>query len=178
MSVAIETDRLRMRPLVMADLDDLVELHVQPEVSQFMRALPRELAIERLNACEREWHDRGHGLLAILSRDSGRFLGRAGLKYWPQFNETEIGWVLHPDVWGHGYATEAASACAEWGLRTLGAGYLTAMIRPDNARSIRVAERLGMTPLRDDVLLDIPVIVYSINRDSWAAANGAPKRTS
>jgi len=41
------------------------------------------------------------------------------------------------------------------------------MIRPDNTRSIRVARRLGLTPLRDDVLLDTPVIVYWINRETW-----------
>jgi RimJ/RimL family protein N-acetyltransferase len=44
--------------------------------------------------------------------------------------------------------------------------YLTSLIRPDNARSMRVAERLGMRPLRSDVLFEIPVVVYSIERDT------------
>jgi RimJ/RimL family protein N-acetyltransferase len=42
--------------------------------------------------------------------------------------------------------------------------YLTAMISPGNDRSIRVAERLGMSPLREDVLLDEPVVVYALER--------------
>jgi RimJ/RimL family protein N-acetyltransferase len=42
--------------------------------------------------------------------------------------------------------------------------YLTALIRPDNDRSIRVAERLGMRALRPDVLFDLPVVVYSLER--------------
>ncbi len=161
----IETDRLCLRPLAMTDLDDLVALHAQPEVSRFMRPLARERAIERLEAAEHEWSTRGHGLLAIIDGATGRFLGRAGLKYWPQFDETEVGWVLYPEVWGRGYATEAARACIRWGLRELEIPYLTAMIRPDNVRSIRVAERLGMTPLRSDVLLDTPVIVHSTRRE-------------
>ena len=43
--------------------------------------------------------------------------------------------------------------------------YLTAMINPDNARSVRVAERLGLIPLRDDVLLGDPVVVYGLDRE-------------
>ncbi len=42
--------------------------------------------------------------------------------------------------------------------------YLTAMISPDNVRSVHVAERLGLTPMRDDVLLGDPVVVYGLDR--------------
>jgi RimJ/RimL family protein N-acetyltransferase len=42
--------------------------------------------------------------------------------------------------------------------------YLTAMISSDNVRSIRVAERLGLTPLREDVLFGDPVVVYALDR--------------
>jgi RimJ/RimL family protein N-acetyltransferase len=42
------------------------------------------------------------------------------------------------------------------------------MIRAENTRSIRVAERLGMTPLRDDVLFDVPVIVHSVSREAFS----------
>ena len=108
--MVIETERLRLRPLAMNDLEELVAVHAAPEVARFMRPLPCGLAIERISACEQEWQDRGRGLVAILARDDGRFIGRAGLKYWPQFDELEIGWVLHPDAWGRGYATEAAPA--------------------------------------------------------------------
>ena len=121
-------------------------------------------AMARIEASKREWQERGHGMMAIIECASGRFLGRTGLKYWPQFDETEVGWALRPDVWGRGIATEAARACADWGLQNLHVPYLTALIRPDNARSIRVAERLGMRPLRPDVLLDIPVVVYALER--------------
>jgi hypothetical protein len=119
-----------------------------PEVSRFKGPLPR--AVDHLDSCEREWRDPGRELLAIRCRVSGRFLGRAGLKYRTQFDETEIGWVLNPAAWGQGYATEAGHACADWGCRDLDLSYLTGMLRPENARSIRVAERLGMTPLRRD----------------------------
>jgi len=163
-SVQIETERLRLRPMQLDDLDELAALHADPEVARFVRPLDREEARLRLHRDGREWRERGHGLFAVLDRSDGAFLGRCGLKRWPQFGETEVGWALRPDVWGHGYATEAGRACIEWGFAQLDLPYVTAMIAPGNLRSRRVAERLGLTPLREDVLLGDPVVVHSIDR--------------
>lgn len=167
----IKTERLVLRPLTMADLDEFVALHRDPEVVRFVRTLDRAQAEVRLRANEREWEERGHGLFAIRDPTScptragqldGRLLGRVGLKYWPQFQETEAGWLLDRDAWGHGYAIEAAWACVDWGFATLSVTYFTAMIHPQNMRSIRVAQRLGFQPVREDVLLGDPVIVHAL----------------
>jgi RimJ/RimL family protein N-acetyltransferase len=163
--VLIETERLRLRPMEMGDLDDFVALHADPEVTEFIRPLAPAAAEERLRRDEVEWRERGHGLLAVLDRGSGAFLGRCGLKFWSQFDETEVGWALRRAAWGRGYATEAARACIERGFAELDVPYLTAMVNPDNVRSIRVAERLDMAPMRDDVLLGDPVVVYSLDRE-------------
>lgn len=160
----IETDRLLLRPLSIGDLDEYLAMHVQPEVVRIMGPYSRSTAVERIESYAREWEERGHGMVALIERDTGRFVGRSGLKHWPQFDETEIGWVLHPRFWGRGFATEAARACLEWGFTNLEVPYITAMILPDNTRSVRVAERLGMTPRRSDLLNDLPVIVHSIDR--------------
>jgi RimJ/RimL family protein N-acetyltransferase len=162
--VLLETRRLLMRPMSPEDLDEFVELHADPEVTRFIVPFDRPEAEERLRKNDLEWQERGHGLVAVLDRESRRFLGRAGLKHWPQFDETELGWALRRDAWGRGYATEAALACAEWGLSDFDLPYLTAMIGPGNSRSIRVAERLEMTRLRDDVVLDNPVTVYALHQ--------------
>jgi RimJ/RimL family protein N-acetyltransferase len=167
--VLIETERLVLRRLVMTDLDEFVTLHADPEVVRFVRALDRAQAEERLRVNEREWGERGHGLLAVLDRSSGRFLGRVGLRCWPQFQETEAGWLLRRDAWGHGYATEAARACTDWGFATLPLPYITAMIQRENARSLRVAKRLGFEAIREDVLLGDPVIVHAVERKDWAS---------
>lgn len=160
----LETDRLLLRPIGPEDLDDFAALHAEPEVTRFLGALDRSAAAERIRADEVEWRERGHGIFVVTHRESGEFLGRAGLKYWPQFVETELGWALRRDAWGNGYATEAARACAEWGFSNLDPPYLTAMIDPANSRSARVAARLGMTAAREDVLLGDPVVVYLLER--------------
>lgn len=169
----IETERLLLRPMEPGDLDAFVALHAEPEVTRFIRPLSRAAAEERLRKDEREWRERGHGMLAVLDAGEGAFLGRCGLKHWPQFDETELGWALTRSAWGQGYATEAARACTDWGFSTLDVPYLTAMINPENARSIKVAERVGLAPLREDELLGDPVVVYSLDR---AAAGTASPR--
>lgn len=166
----IETERLLLRPMAPGDLDAFIALHAEPEVTRFIRPLGRAAAEERLRKDEREWRERGHGMLAVLDVGGGAFLGRCGLKHWPQFDETELGWALKRTAWGRGYATEAARACTEWGFSTLDVPYLTAMINAENARSIKVAERLGLAPLRDDKLLGDPVVVYSIDRAAESAS--------
>jgi RimJ/RimL family protein N-acetyltransferase len=162
--VRIETPRLLLRPIELGDLDEFVALHADPEVTRFIRPLDRAAAEERLHRDGREWLERGHGLLAVLDLKTSSFLGRCGLKYWPQFDETELGWVLRREAWGRGYATEAGRACVEWAFSEFDLTYLTAMINAGNRRSIRVSERLGFTPLRDDVLLGDPVDVYGLQR--------------
>jgi RimJ/RimL family protein N-acetyltransferase len=98
--VLLETRRLLLRPIAFDDLDEFVALHADPEVTRFVSRLDRQRAEDRLRRNEEEWRERGHGLLAVLDRGSGEFLGRAAVKYWPQLEETEVGWVLRRDAGG------------------------------------------------------------------------------
>jgi RimJ/RimL family protein N-acetyltransferase len=162
---SLETRRLRLRPVDAGDVDEMVALHEDPLVARFMGVRDRDWYEARVEASTEEWEQRGHGLTAVLARGDGRFLGRTGFKYWPQFNETELGWVLRPEARGQGFATEAAGAVLRWGFERFAAPYFTAMIRPDNLASIAVAERLGMHPIRRDELLGDPVTIYASGPD-------------
>jgi RimJ/RimL family protein N-acetyltransferase len=57
--------------------------------------------------------------------------------------EFEVGWHFHPDSWGQGLASESARGALEWGF-THGLDEIFAVVRPDNAPSLAVCERLGM----------------------------------
>jgi RimJ/RimL family protein N-acetyltransferase len=168
----IETERLLLRRFTTADVDDFVALYGDPEVRRFIAVsddFGPELARRRIEADQTEWDQLGHRMLVMIERSSGRFLGRVALYDWPQFGEIEVGWALRADARGHGFATEAARAVANWGFEHLRPPYLTAMIKPINEPSIGVAERLGMSTIRDEVLHGVPVIVYAVDRDRWTA---------
>ncbi|MFI6948494.1 GNAT family N-acetyltransferase [Streptomyces sp. NPDC050422] len=160
----IETERLLLRPLETSDVDAFVELHADPRVNRFVGSFSRRQALARLAEVERQWAERGHGLCAVELRSSGEFIGRSGLQYWQQFDEIELGWTLKAGQWGRGYASEAARACLVWGFETLDAEYFTAFMRPGNSASVKVAERLGFSPRRQDELSGNPVTVYALNR--------------
>jgi len=162
--VELITERLVMRLVAAADLDDLVALHEDPLTRRFFGEMDRQDVVEWIARSEREWAERGHGRMAILDRKSSTFLGRSGLKHWPQFDEVEVGWVLAAAARGRRIATEAARACLDWGFRDFDLPYITAMIGPDNAASLAVAERLDMEPLREDTLLGEPVVVFAVHR--------------
>ncbi|HJZ36217.1 MAG TPA: GNAT family N-acetyltransferase [Solirubrobacterales bacterium] len=160
----IETERMRMRPASPEDVDDLVALHEDPLVREVFGSPTRAEIEEWVGRAEDEWAERGHGRMTLLDRDSGAFLGRCGLRWWPYFGEVEVGWVLAPLARGRGLATEAGGACLGWAFRDLDVPYVTAYIAPTNKNSIAVAERLGMTPLREDVLDDVPIVVSAVQR--------------
>ena len=163
----IETKRLLLRRVTAADLDELIAIHADPEIERFMGTFDQDRATDWLDRVDQSWHAHGYGRVAITDRATGRLLGRTGLQYFEQFAETELGWTLRRDAWGCGYATEAACACADWAFREFEIRYFTSLIEPDNERSINLAERLGMTPLRNDFMLERPFIVYAVTRSTW-----------
>jgi RimJ/RimL family protein N-acetyltransferase len=163
----IETRRLILRRPTMDDLDELVAVQADPDIVRFMGPFDRPEAIRWLGRVDQNWEDHGYGRLAITDRETGLLLGRSGIMYLQEFNETELGWTLRREAWGQGYATEAARACRDWAFRSFELPYLISLIEPDNVRSTAVAKRLGMTPLRNDVFLDRPMVVYRSDRQAW-----------
>ncbi|MFD7030082.1 GNAT family N-acetyltransferase [Streptomyces sp. NPDC059917] len=166
----ITTDRLRLRPLTEADTDWWVRLHADDEVNRFVGGYHREQAAARLGAIQDQWTRRGHGLCAVELRGTGEAIGRSGLNWWEEFDETEIGWTFARDHWGNGYATEAARAVLAWGFGPLGLQRITAMIHHGNTASTAVARRLGFTPLREDTVLGRPCTVHALDREEHARA--------
>ena len=68
----------------------------------------------------------------------GRVIGKAGFYEMP-----DVGYILHPEVWGRGLAAEAVGAAIDHVFRTRDVEILTADVDPENAASIRLLERLG-----------------------------------
>lgn len=160
----IETPRLLLRPFRLDDVDAVFAMHCEPHVMRFFGATTRAEVVGWLEADQANRAAGNYGRLAVEDKASGEFLGRSGLKHWEQFDETEASWLLRAVALGQGYATEAGQACLDWGFSNLSVGYITAMIRPANVGSIAVAERLGMTLLREDLLHDEPTLVYAAHR--------------
>ncbi|MFI6153242.1 GNAT family N-acetyltransferase [Kitasatospora sp. NPDC051170] len=158
------TERLRLRPLTVADTDWWVRLHADTRVNEFVGNYTAETAAARLRAIEESWAQRGYGLFAVESRATGEAVGRCGISWYEPFGEAEAGWTLAAEHWGHGYATEAAQALLTWADESLDLPRLIALIRAANTGSIAVARRLGFRPLREDTFFGGPGLVYARDR--------------
>lgn len=107
---------------------------------------------------------RGYGQSATLLRDSGSFVGRVGLHYWSEWDEVELGYVLARSAQGTGLATEAARAWLDWAETSDELNYLIANIHPDNATSVRFAERLGFSFSRNDITPSgVPTLIFRLD---------------
>ena len=175
---SITTDRLILREVTETDIPELVSLHAHPDVERFMDRFGPDDAKIWLERQRRSWNERGYGRMAIADRTTGRLLGRTGLAWLAgiaetqDLDETELGWTLRRDAWGHGYATEAALAVTAWAFDTIGLEQLVSMIEEGNDRSIRVAQRLGMSVVRTGIWYGRKMSIHSLTAAQLQAMAG------
>ncbi len=164
---SLETERLLLRGLRIDDLDAYADIYGDVEVMRHLehgRPLDRDAAWRSMALHLGHWQLRGYGQWALVARNSDVLVGRAGLwqpEGWPGL---EIGWLLARPQWGRGFATEAARAALTYAFTVLRAERVISLIRPDNAASIRVAERLGEHYERTIELYGGAAHVYGIRR--------------
>jgi len=144
----ITTPRLEMRRLGTQDVDALYSLYSDAATMRFIgdgTTATREATAEALAGAIEGYGRDGYGMLATLSRDTGRMVGRCGHKRWEVdgTEHIEIGWMIHPDHVGEGLATEAGIALREFAFHALGLDHVISVIQPGNSASIRVAEKVG-----------------------------------
>jgi len=178
-----QTDRLVVREWTdePADLDRIYDIYSRWEVARWLGAQPQAMASrDQAPGVVRRWRELHsasggrYGAWAVQPRGTGLVAGTVLFKPLPNgAGEVEVGWHLHPDSWGHGYATESARGAVERGFRA-GLTEVYAVVRPDNAASLAVCRRLGMTPLgRTERWYGVPVEAFRIDRPATAAARSA-----
>lgn len=168
------TDRLTLRMLRESDFDAYAEMCADPEVMRYIgdgQPLARPMAWRNLAMIVGHWALRGYGLWAAEERSSGIFVGRIGFwnpDGWPGF---ELGWMLRRPFWGQGYATEGARMALQYAFTQLPQPQVLSVIHPDNAASIRVAQRLGEQLLGPAEVMGRPTLIYRMTRQEWEASN-------
>ena len=168
----IETARLLLRPPQIGDFDRFAELQADADACRFIGGhQPRAAAWRKFLQQPGAWLLQGFGMFSLIERQSGLWLGQLGPwrpEGWPG---NEIGYALHPDAWGKGYATEAGVAAIDWSVTELGWDDFIHCIAPDNLASQNVARRWGSV-LRGPGRLpapyqDAPVEVWGQTRAQW-----------
>ncbi|MGW7098824.1 GNAT family N-acetyltransferase [Streptomyces sp. NPDC054838] len=145
----LRTDRLLLRRWRESDLEPWAAMNADPDVRGHLgELLTREQSDAAVTLMQAEFDGRGFGWWALETRETGEFIGRAGLDEVAEdmpFTGVDIGWRLTRSAWGQGYATEAALACLAFGFQTLRLAEVVASTTVNNVRSQAVMRRIGMT---------------------------------
>jgi RimJ/RimL family protein N-acetyltransferase len=142
----ITTARLLLRPLTEGDVDALVPIYTDPDVTRYYRIpIPDRDAVEQAVG-RRLSLTLAPGMGSWVLEQDDQVVGLVHL--WPSRELPgalpEIGWLLGRAHWGQGLATEAATAVIDHGLRRLGLPTVWALVHHDNKSSLAVARRLGL----------------------------------
>lgn len=144
----LQTERLLLRRLTPGDANALYDVASIPEVSRYLMwdTHPSVKYTKRfLKDLQRMYEQFEYFEWGVVTRQDGRLIGTCGFtKFEFVTNRGEIGYSFHPDVWGRGYATEAAKATIAFGFRELGLSSVYACFALENAASIRVLTKCGM----------------------------------
>ncbi len=176
----LHTERLRLRPVresdaaLLADLDrpEPVRRYVlQPFVPTPEHFL--EKVIPRWRELDRNDHRTGFWMAEDAAAPEGEgFIGWFHLR--PPLDDTpsrpgdlELGYRIRLDAWGRGYATEGSRRLLAHGFETIEAPRVIAGALAENAASIRVMTKLGLTHDSDCVFGGVPSVVYAIARETW-----------
>lgn len=162
--LTLETARLVLRLPEERDLDAFAAMYADADTMRFLgdgKVLTRAETWRALAGNLGHWLFRGYGMWVLERKDTQETIGRAGFinpEGWPGF---ELGWVVAAPQRSQGYAAEAARVALDYAVNALRKERVISLIRPGNAPSIRVAEKLGMRPDGSVELFGASAIVYA-----------------
>jgi RimJ/RimL family protein N-acetyltransferase len=166
------TPRLGLRPITFGDFEAIHGLNADPEVMRHIGTGIRDRAesAAHLDKLVRHWTEHGFGPWAMVDPTTDRVIGRCGLQHYDGTDEVELSYALAPAHWGRGLVLEAAAVALDFGFRALNLERIIATVRPANARSHRVLEKLGMLPIAPRERYGHLVDVFAISRPPTTTA--------
>jgi RimJ/RimL family protein N-acetyltransferase len=145
----IETDRLILRTWKDEDADALWHINQDSKVTEFLLgSMTMEKVKEFIQVCNESFEAEQFCFFATEVKATSDLIGFIGLnriKWEAHFTPAiEIAWRLGSQYWNKGYAQEGAKAVLDYGFNKIGLCEIVSFTIPDNARSVRVMEKIGM----------------------------------
>lgn len=180
--ISIKSERTILRSYTQADFNELHKI-LSDEKTMFAwgHGFEPQETQEWLDKQLANYQNNGFGICAIIEKQSGKIIGNAGLDYTticldknkPEESKkvVEIGYILHRNFWGKGYAIECARACAKYAFETLMLKEIFCLIKDDNFASQKVAQKLGMSKIGESIKpykgKEINHYVFRLEKSIW-----------
>jgi RimJ/RimL family protein N-acetyltransferase len=176
----LTSERLSLERVTRDDLGELAAIFATTEVWEFpyLRGMTRDETAAFIARQTKLWLDHGFGGCATRKRADGELIGIVGLSVTTELPDrrptVSVGWRLARTAWGNGYATEAATALLEAAFDTMQVPRVCCITQPENVRSVRVAQRLGMrwtaeidVQPHDEHVSPVLAAIYEIEAAEW-----------
>ncbi len=163
----MDTPHLAGRPVTEGDLDFLHRVWNDERVAPTIGGTRTASQLrERIGRWRRHWEDHGFGGTVFSERTTGRPVGWGGLQHSTigVGERLTVGYVIDPELWGRGYATEIATAAVAEAIGVLGVDHLYASVLSTNVASRRVLEKAGFAVHREIDHGRYVEVVYAIGR--------------
>lgn len=175
LSTHYETDRVLLRCLTEEDAQGIWELDSNPEVHLFLgnqTLTDFQQAHDIIKMIQDQYTQFGTGRLAAIEKNSGEFMGWAGIKHVQNdpdgFRDYfDLGYRFIPRFWGKGYASECAIASLKIGFESLILNEIYAIAHTQNIASNRVIQKSGFQLVQEYYSDGNPHNRYSITRKNW-----------
>lgn len=167
MGFELETERLRLRPFALDDVDALHRQWTEPGVRRFLwddEIIARETVEEVVRSSRDSFAAKGYGLWVLEYKDESGVIGFCGFRDSDAFDEREgsieLLYGLSERWWGQGLAAEAAQAVVMYGFERCGFKRILAITDAPNTASVRVMEKAGMRFVKRDLHHNLDSIFY------------------
>lgn len=176
MKIITETKRLIIREILPTDVDDMFELHADPEVHTYLgnkTVANKEQVVEIINFVRQQYLDHGVGRWAIITKETNEFVGWTGLEF--VTNETnkhknyyDLGYRLIKRFWGQGIATESAYASLDYAFNKLNATEVYGMADCGNDDSNKILKKVGLNFIETFDLDGVEHNWYKVSKAEYA----------
>ena len=151
MAIQLETNRIILREFMLHDLEEFHTLETNEAVLKYLTNYPKRTLNESKEIlCQviEQYRNFKTGRLAIIDKATQGFVGWCGIKFnnhkrHVYENFYDLGYRIHPNYWGNGFATEASIACLNYGLNELALLKINAIVNTQNTQSLKVIFKVG-----------------------------------
>jgi ribosomal-protein-alanine N-acetyltransferase len=176
----LETKRLLLRQITLADAENLFSFFSDPQVMRFYDCEAFASIEQAIGIIQRfaEWFERQNGFRwgIALKAEPATLIGTCGLFAWHKpYRIATLGYELTPPYWRRGIMSEAVGAIVAYGFRELNLNKICALVVTDNLASAKLLERLSFR--KEGVMRQAQfvngkyddLIAYALLREEWTA---------
>ena len=171
MGSILNTDRLRLRPIDLDDIDALHAFWTDPDVRRYLwddKIIPRERVEETVIKSQQSFAEHSYGFWALELLEAAQGLvGFCGYRLFEDGEQVELLYGILPQHWGKGLVPEAGAEVLRRGFEQCGIERVIAASDTPNQRSVRVLQRLGMTFEGRREFHGLDTVFYSMTREEF-----------